>query len=130
MGLSPEKAVKRIRATPHGRVAFYDETRGEPVKPDDWKPPDFRSLVKIAQTEQGRSEVSYVLEHVQGLTMAKPMIFTDDTRPSHFALLTRSECKQMRVRKMQLTFMIFRAFSSLSTTKSQKCSETLIFIVF
>ena len=29
-------------------------------------------------------EVSCVLEHVQGLTMAKPMIFTDDTRPSHY----------------------------------------------
>ena len=30
-----------------------DEARGEPVKPDDWKPPDFRSLIKIARTEQG-----------------------------------------------------------------------------
>ena len=84
MGLTPEKAAKSIRETPSGRVAFYDEARGEPVKPDDWKPPDFRSLIKIAQTEQGRSEASCVPEHVQGLTMAKPMIFTDDTRPSHF----------------------------------------------
>ena len=38
----------------------------------------------MAQTEQGRSEVSCVLEHVKGVTMAKPMILTDDTQPTHF----------------------------------------------
>ena len=43
-GLTPEKASKNIRETPSGRVAFYDEARGEPVKPHDWKPPDFKSL--------------------------------------------------------------------------------------
>ena len=55
MGLTREKADKWIRETPHGRFAFYDQTRGEPVKPDEWKPPDFRSLLQVGQTEQGRS---------------------------------------------------------------------------
>ena len=86
MGLTREKADKWIRETPHGRFAFYDQTRGEPVKPDEWKPPDFRSLLQAAQTEQGRSEVSCVIDHDHPqVTMAKPMmIFTDDTRPCHF----------------------------------------------
>ena len=85
MGLTPEQAAKNISETPRGRVAFYDAARGEIVKPDGWQPPDFRSLIKVAQTEQGRSEVSCVLEHVQGVTMAKPMIFTDGTHPTHYA---------------------------------------------
>ena len=84
MGLTPEQAAKNIRETPHGCGAFYDTTRGEIVKRDGWQAPDFRSLIKVAQTEQGRSEVSCVLEHVQGVTMAKPMIFTDDTYPTHY----------------------------------------------
>ena len=54
MGLTPEKAAKCFLATPRGRFAFFDETRGEPVKPDDWKPLDFRSLIKKAQTKQMR----------------------------------------------------------------------------
>ena len=84
IGLTPEAAAKSIHETPRGRVAFYDDTRGETVKADDWKPPNFRSLIKVGQTEQGRSEVSCVLEHAQGVTMAKSMIFTDDTHPTHF----------------------------------------------
>ena len=54
------------------------------MKSDGWRPPDFRSLIKVAQTEQGRSEVSCVLEEQQGVVMAKPMIFSDETRPTHF----------------------------------------------
>ena len=55
------------------------------MKPDERKPPDFRSLLQVAQTEQGRFEVSCVIDHDHPqLTMAKPMIFLDDTRPSHF----------------------------------------------
>ena len=54
------------------------------MKPHGWRPPDFRSLIKVAQTEQGKSEVSCVLEDVKGVIMAKPMIFTDDTQPTHF----------------------------------------------
>ena len=84
MGLTPDQATKHITETPHGRLAFYDAAKGEIVKPDGWRPPDFRSLIKVAQTEQGRSEVSCVLEDVKGVTMAKPMIFTDDTQPTHF----------------------------------------------
>ena len=86
MGLTCEQEAKYIHETPRGRFAFYDQARGEPVKPDDWKPPDFRSLIQVAQTEQGRSEVSCVIdhEHLSGLMMARPMIFTDNTRPSHF----------------------------------------------
>ena len=83
--LTREKAAKWIRETPHGRFAFYDEARGEHVKPDDWKPPDFRSLIQVARTEQCRSEVSCVIDHDHpDLTMARPMTLTDDTRPSHF----------------------------------------------
>ena len=88
MGLTCEKAAKWIRETPHGRFAFYDKARGEPVKPDDWKPPNFRSLTQVAQTEQGRSEVSCVIDHDRpDLTMARPIILTDDARPSHFTFV-------------------------------------------
>ena len=86
MGVTPDQAAKHITETPHGRVAFYDAPKGEIVKPDGWKPPDFRSLVKVAQTEQGKSEVSCVLEDVKGVVLAKPMmIITGDTQPTHFA---------------------------------------------
>ena len=51
---------------------------------DRWRPPDFRSLIKIAQTEQGRSEVSCVFEDRENLLMAKPMIFSEETGPTHF----------------------------------------------
>ena len=67
------------------------------MKPDEWQPPDFRSLIKVAQTEQGRSEVSCVIEHEQGLTMAKPMIFTDDTQPSHFTFANQVGVNQVGV---------------------------------
>ena len=80
VGLTREKAAKWIRETPHDRFTFYDQARDEPVKPDDWKPPDFQSLIQVAQTEQGRSEVSCVIDHDHPqLTMARPMILTDDT---------------------------------------------------
>ena len=54
------------------------------MKSDRWRPPDFRSLVKIAQTEQGRSEVSCVLEEHENLLMVKPMIFSEETGPTLF----------------------------------------------
>ena len=84
MGLTPDQATKHITETPHCRIAFYDAARREIVKPDEWRPPDFRSFIKVAQTEQGKSEVSCVLEDIQGVVMAKPMIFTDDTPATHF----------------------------------------------
>ena len=74
MGLTPDQAAKHITETPHGRIAVYDAAKGEVVKPDGWKAPDFSSLIKVAQTEQGKSAVSCVLEEIRGVTMAKPMI--------------------------------------------------------
>ena len=49
-----EQAARQITSTPTGQFALYDAKKGEVVKSDRWRPPDFRSLVKIAQTEQGR----------------------------------------------------------------------------
>ena len=83
MGLTPEQAARQITTAPKGQFALYDAKRGEVVKSDRWRPPDFRSLIKIAQTEQGRS-VSCVLEDIKGVVMAKPMIFSDETRPTYF----------------------------------------------
>ena len=84
MGLTFDQAAKQITTTPRGQFALYDTKRGEVVKSDRWKPEDFRSLIKVAQTEQGKSEVSCVLENIQGVVMAKPMIFSEETRPTHF----------------------------------------------
>ena len=85
MGLSPEQAAKQITATPTGHlVSLYDVKKGEIVRSDRWRPPDFRTLVKIAQTEQGQSEVSSVLEEREQHLLAKPMIFSDETGPTHF----------------------------------------------
>ena len=84
MGLTPEQAARQITITPRGQFALYDAKKGEIVKSDRWRSPDFRSLVKVAQTEQGRSEVSCVLEDVKSVVMARPMIFSDETRPTNF----------------------------------------------
>ena len=84
MGFSPEQAAKQITATPTGHFSLYDVKKGEIVKSDRWRPPDFRTLVKVVQTEQGRSEVSGVFEERENLLMAKPMIFSDETGPTHF----------------------------------------------
>ena len=74
MGLTPEQAARQITTTPQGQFDLYDA----------WRPPDFRSLIKVAQTEQGKSEVSCVLEEIQRVVMAKPMILSDETRPTNF----------------------------------------------
>ena len=70
------KQMGQITITPR----LYDAKRDEIVKSDRWRAPDFRSLVKVAQTEQGHSEVSCVLEDVKSVVMARPMIFSDETR--------------------------------------------------
>ena len=62
MGLTPDQAARQITTTPRGQFALYDAQRGEVVKSDRWRPPDFRSLIRVAQTEEGKSEVSCVLE--------------------------------------------------------------------
>ena len=83
MGLTPEQAARQITSTPRGQFALYDQKKGEIVS-DRWGPTDFRSLIKIAQTEQGRSEVSFVFEDRTNLLMAKPMIFSEETGPTNF----------------------------------------------
>ena len=83
--LTPEQASKCIHEAPHGRFALYDIALGEPARPDEFRGPDFRQLIQVAQTEQGRSEVSCVIEHDHPhFIRARPMILTDDTRPSLF----------------------------------------------
>ena len=89
MGLTLEQAARQITPTPKGQFALYDVRKGEVVKSDRWKPPDFRSLVKIAQTEQGRSEVSCVLEDIKSLVMARPTILSDETRPTNFTFASQ-----------------------------------------
>ena len=65
MRLTREQAARCIRLTPRGRFALYDTARGEPVRPDDFRGPDLRPLVQVqvAQTDQGKSEVSCVIEY-------------------------------------------------------------------
>ena len=53
------------------------------MKSDRWRPRDFRSLIKIAQTEQGRSEASCVFEEFKNVVMARPMLFSEETGPTH-----------------------------------------------
>ena len=89
LGLTPEQAARQVTATPKGQFALYDAQKGEVVKSDRWRPPDFRSLIQVAQTEQGKSEVSCVLEEAKGVTMARPMIFSEETQPTHFNFANR-----------------------------------------
>ena len=50
MGLTPDQAARQITTTPRGQFALYDAKRGEVVKSDRWRPPDFRSLIKVARS--------------------------------------------------------------------------------
>ena len=85
MRLTREQATKCIRETPRGRFALYDTARGEPVRTDDFRAPNFRPLIQVVQTEQGKSEASCVIEYDHpDLIRVRPMVFTDDIRPSHF----------------------------------------------
>ena len=90
MVLSPEQAARQITSTPTGHFALYDVKKGEVVKSDRWRPPDFRALIKITQTEQGRSEVSCVLEEHENLLMAKPMVLSEETGPTHFTFANQA----------------------------------------
>ena len=53
MGLTPEQAARQKTTTPKGQFSLYDEKKGEVVKSDRWRPPDFRSRLprpsKVAQ---------------------------------------------------------------------------------
>ena len=84
MGLTPDQAARAVTPTPSGCFAFYDAQKDEIVKPDAWKPPDFRSLIQAASTEAGRSEFSRVLDDTKTVVMARPMILSDETRPTDY----------------------------------------------
>ena len=64
-------------------------TRGEIAKSDTWKPPDFRSLIHAAGTEAGKSELSCVLDDTKAVVMARPMILSDETRPTDYTFANR-----------------------------------------
>ena len=89
MGLTPDQAAREITPTPHGRFALYDGKRGEIAKSDTWKPPDFRSLIHAAGTEAGKSEFSCVLDDTKAVVMARPMILSDETRPTDYTFANR-----------------------------------------
>ena len=91
LGLTPDQAARKITNTPHGRFALYDEQRGEIAKSDTWKPPDFRSLIRAAGMEAGKSEFSCVLDEttIPAVVMAKPMLLSDATRPTDYTFANR-----------------------------------------
>ena len=69
------------------QILKLEKGQGKFVRPDDFKCPDVRSLIQVAQTEHGRSEVSCIIHSVhRDLLRAQPMILTDDSRPSHFTV--------------------------------------------
>ena len=122
MGLTPKQATRQITLTPKGQFALYDEKKGEIVKSDRWRPPDFRSLIKIAQTEQGRSEVSCVLEEYKSVVMVRPMIFSEETGPTHFRLV----CKPMTIHQTGLYPMHHsKPFYGLPIWRSSGCTPTM-----
>ena len=84
MGLTPDQAAREVTPTPSGLFALYDAKEGEIAKSDTWKPPDFRSLIHAAGTEAGRSELSCVLDDTKTTVMARPMILSDETRPTDY----------------------------------------------
>ena len=89
LGLTPDQAAREVTPTPHGRYALYDASKGEIAKSDTWKPPDFRSLIHAARTEAGRSELSCVLDDTRTVVMARPMILSDETRPTDYTFANR-----------------------------------------
>ena len=84
LGLTPDQAAREVTPTPSGRFALYDARKGEIAKSETWKPPDFRSLIHAASTEAGKSEFSCVLDDTRTAVMARPMILSDETRPTDY----------------------------------------------
>ena len=89
MGLTPDQAAREVTLTPNGRFALYDGKRGEIARSDTWKPPDFRSLIHATGTEAGKSEFSCVLDDTTAVVMARPMILSDETRPTDYTFANR-----------------------------------------
>ena len=83
LGLTPEAVTKCIQQTPSGRFTLY--VKGKFVKPPELQFPDVLSLVKMAQTEGGESEVSCALDDENpAFVKAVPMKHADESRPSDF----------------------------------------------
>ena len=114
MGLTPKKAAKNIRNTPRGRVVFYDETRGEVVKPDDWKPPDLRSLIETRST---RKESQWLSPWSSQMTLVQVIS----------PLLTKLECKLMKMSKQQPRFRMscVAPLKAISGWPTWKCHQAL-----
>ena len=74
---------------PKGRFALYDGQRGEIARSDTWKPPDFLSLIHATSTEHGKSEFSCVLDDTTSVVMARPMVFSDETRPTDYTFANK-----------------------------------------
>ena len=89
MGLTPDQAAREVTPTANGRFALYDAQKGEIAKSDTWKPPDFRSLIQATGTEAGKSEFSCVLDDTTTVVMARPMILSDETRPTDYTFANR-----------------------------------------
>ena len=89
MGLTPDQAAREVTPTPNGRFALYDAKKGEIAKSDTWKPPDFRSLIQATGTESGKSEFSCVLDDTTTVVMSRPMILSDETRPTDYTFANR-----------------------------------------
>ena len=89
MGLTPDQAARQVTLTPNGRFALYDAKKGEIARSDTWKPPDFRSLIHATGTEAGKSEFSCVLDDTTAVVMARPMILSDETRPTDYTFANR-----------------------------------------
>ena len=60
LALSPAAAMKCVQSTPSGRFTLY--VKGKFIKPPDFTQAKADSLVQIAQTEKGSSEVSCVID--------------------------------------------------------------------
>ena len=89
MGLTPDQAAREVTPTPNGRFALYNAKKGVIVRSDTWKPPDFRSLIQAAGTEAGKSEFSCVLDDTTTVVLARPMILSDETRPTDYTSANR-----------------------------------------
>ena len=58
--LSLEAAAKCVQNTPSRRYTL--RVKGELIKPSHYKQPNADSLVQLAQTEKGKTEISCVID--------------------------------------------------------------------
>ena len=100
MGLTPHQAAREFKSHQHQVDALpcMMPSKGEIAKSDTWKPSDFRSLIHAACTEAGKSEFSCVLDDTRTVVMARPMILSDETRPTDY---TFANCTTVHVQTEQ-----------------------------